>query len=77
VERLTGRTMLERAAADKPADPLAAALLLDRCAAVFKGTDIGTDATRELRELRKDSAFHAALRAARTTKPGVREPAVQ
>jgi thiol-disulfide isomerase/thioredoxin len=73
VEKLEarGRTMLEKAAADKPADPLAAAQLLDRCAAVFKGTDIGTDAAKELRELRKDPAFQAALRAARTMKPAV------
>jgi thiol-disulfide isomerase/thioredoxin len=72
VEKLEarGRTMLEKAAADRPADPLAAAQQLDRCAAVFKGTDIGTDATRELRELKKDPAFQAALQAARAQKPG-------
>jgi thiol-disulfide isomerase/thioredoxin len=73
VEKLEarGRTMLEKAAADKPSDPLAAAMLLDRCATVFKGTDIGTDATRDLREIKKDPAFQAAMRAARTKQPAV------
>lgn len=66
VDRLEarGKEMLDEADARKANDPLAAVETLQRCAAAFKGSEIGIDADRRLKEWKKDAAFRAAVKAA-------------
>lgn len=65
VERVEeyGRKMLEEARNRAKPDPIAAATLAQRCATAFKGTDIGTEATKQLQGWRKDKSFQAAIKA--------------
>lgn len=66
VERLEahGREMLEDAGSRKGDDPLGAMEVLQRCALAYRGSDIGTEADRTLREWKKDAEFRAAVKAA-------------
>lgn len=66
VERLEahGRTMLSRADDARTTDPTETAALLQRCAAAFKGTDVGAEAVAAINELKADAAFQAGLQAA-------------
>lgn len=65
VERLEahGRRLLDEGRGLADSDPVAAAALVQRCAATFKGSDIGGDANKVLLEWKKDKAFVAALKA--------------
>lgn len=58
-----GRRMLEDAKAAKRDDPVRAAELVQRCSAVFKGSDIGTEAAKLNGAWRKDREFQGAVRA--------------
>ncbi|NBW86648.1 MAG: TlpA family protein disulfide reductase [Planctomycetia bacterium] len=58
-----GRKMLEQAATLKAADPVAATALLQRCATIFRGSDIGNEAGQMLREWKKDPAYQAVVKA--------------
>jgi thiol-disulfide isomerase/thioredoxin len=66
VEKLTarGRAMLAEGESLKDANPVGAADLVQRCAAAFRGTDIGTAAAATLRDWKKDQAFQASMKAA-------------
>ena len=66
VERLEtrGKEMLDEADARKANDPLAAVETLQRCALAFKGSEIGIDADKRLKEWKKDAEFRAAVKAA-------------
>jgi thiol-disulfide isomerase/thioredoxin len=66
VERLEarGREMLEEADARRANDPLGAVETLQRSALAFKGSEIGIDAEKRLKEWKKDVAFRAAVKAA-------------
>ncbi|MGB8852314.1 MAG: TlpA disulfide reductase family protein [Pirellulales bacterium] len=66
VERLEtrGKEMLDDADARKANDPLAAVETLQRCAIAFKGSEIGIDADKRLKEWKKDAEFRAAVKAA-------------
>ncbi|MCE9630782.1 MAG: TlpA family protein disulfide reductase [Planctomycetia bacterium] len=57
-----GRRMLEQAVEAKATDPVRAAGLLQRCAAGYKGTDIGIEAMKIAREWKKDKSFMDAIR---------------
>lgn len=65
VEKLEahGRRMLDEAASAKDADPAQAAELVQRCSAVFKGSDLGTEASKLAAAWRKDKKFQAAVKA--------------
>jgi len=65
VERLEahGRKMLDEGVALKASDPFRAASLVQRCAAAFKGTDLGTEALNLSRTWKKDKSFQAAVAA--------------
>ncbi len=58
------RQSLDRAIAAKSSDPVAAANLLQRSAVDFKGTDVGTEAKKLIREWKKDKAFTDAVKSA-------------
>lgn len=58
-----GRRMLEDAKAAKEEDPVRAAGLIQRCSAMFKGSDIGTEAAKLNGSWRKDRDFQAAVKA--------------
>lgn len=58
-----GRQMLEQATSLKASDPLAAAALVQRCATAFRGSDVGSDASKALRDWKKEPAFQAAIKA--------------
>lgn len=58
-----GRAMLDEAVSAKDADPPRAADLVQRCAVVFKGSEIGTEATKLNNSWRKDRQFQAAVKA--------------
>ena len=66
VERLEtrGKEMLDEADTRKANDPLAAIEMLQRCAIAFKGSEIGIDADKRLKEWKKDAEFRAAVKAA-------------
>ena len=66
VERLEtrGKEMLDEADTRKANDPLAAVETLQRCALAFKGSEIGIDADKRLKEWKKDAEFRAAVKAA-------------
>lgn len=66
VEKLQsrGRAMLTEGESLKEANPLGAVDLVQRCAAAYRGTDIGIDASGRLRDWKKDQAFQASVRAA-------------
>jgi hypothetical protein len=66
VERLEmrGKELLDEADARKADDPLAAVETLQRCAAAFKGSEIGIDADKRLKAWKKDADFRAAVTAA-------------
>lgn len=68
VERLEarGREMLEAAASRKADDPLGALEVLQRCGLAYRGSDLGAEAERTLREWKKDAEFRAAVKAAVT-----------
>lgn len=72
VERLEarGKEMLDEADARKANDPLAAVESLQRCALAFKGSEIGIDADKRLKEWKKDAAFRAAVKAAVVERTG-------
>lgn len=65
VERLEarGREMLEQATSLKASDPLAATAVLQRCATSFRGSEIGSEAGRMLREWKKDPAYQSVVKA--------------
>jgi thiol-disulfide isomerase/thioredoxin len=65
VEKLTayGRRMLDEGISAKDADPARAADLVQRCSAVFKGSDLGTEAAKLNGEWKKDKQFQAAVKA--------------
>jgi thiol-disulfide isomerase/thioredoxin len=65
IEKLTayGRRMLDEALSAKEADPARAADLVQRCSAVFKGSDLGTEAAKLNGEWKKDRQFQAAVKA--------------
>jgi thiol-disulfide isomerase/thioredoxin len=74
VERLEawGKEMLDEADARKANDPLVAVETLQRCALAFKGSEIGIDADKLLKQWKKDAEFRAAVKAAameRNTSP--------
>lgn len=58
-----GRRLLDEATSSKESNPSRAADLVQRCAAVFKGSDIGTEASKLGVEWRKDKQFLAAVKA--------------
>jgi thiol-disulfide isomerase/thioredoxin len=66
VERLEmrGKELLDEADARKADDPLAAVETLQRCAAAFKGSEIGIDADKRLKAWKKEADFRAAVTAA-------------
>lgn len=66
VEKLTarGKAMLAEAESLKAENPLGAADLVQRCAAAYRGTEIGIEAASTLRAWKKDQAFQASVRAA-------------
>ena len=70
VERLEahGRKMLDDAGERKANDPLSAVEALQRCAVAYRGSDLGTEADRMLREWKKDAEFRAAVKAAVTER---------
>jgi hypothetical protein len=59
-----GKEMLDEADTGKANDPLAAIETLQRCAVAFKGSEIGIDADKRLKEWKKDATFRAAVKAA-------------
>lgn len=65
VEKLEarGRGMLEEATTKRDSDPVTALDVLQRCAAGFKGTEIGTEAAALLKDWKKDPEFQAVLKA--------------
>lgn len=65
VERMEarGRDMLAKARELADTDPVAAVALVQRCGVVFKGDDVGREATALSVVWKKDKAFQAALRA--------------
>jgi thiol-disulfide isomerase/thioredoxin len=65
VERMEGRgrEMLARARDIAAADPVEAVALVQRCATVFRGDEIGKEALALTAEWKKDKAFQATLRA--------------
>lgn len=64
VERLEGRgrEMLDQAQKLADTDPYAATLLAQRCAAAFKGCDIGGEAGKLLMQWKKDKDFQSGYR---------------
>jgi thiol-disulfide isomerase/thioredoxin len=58
-----GRRMLDDAKTAKQEDPVRAADLLQRCSALLKGSDIGTEAAKLNASWRKDRDFQAAVKA--------------
>jgi thiol-disulfide isomerase/thioredoxin len=58
-----GRRLLDEATSSKEHDAARAADLVQRCAAVFKGSDVGTEAAKLAAEWKKDKAFLAAVKA--------------
>ena len=65
VEKLEARAeqMVADAESLHAKDPLAAIELMDRCARAFKGTPVGIEANKKLRDYKKDPALQAAMRA--------------
>jgi len=65
IEKLTafGRRMLDDAVSAKDTDPTRAADLMQRCALLFKGSDLGTEAAKLNGEWKKDKQFQAAVKA--------------
>jgi thiol-disulfide isomerase/thioredoxin len=58
-----GRRLLDEARSDKEADPARAAENVQRCAALFKGSDLGTEAAKLNGEWKKDKQFQASVKA--------------
>ncbi len=58
-----GREMLSQATGLKDSDPLAATAILQRCAAIFRGSDVGNDAGQLIREWKKDPAYQSVVKA--------------
>lgn len=58
-----GRRLLDEATSSKDRDAARAADLVQRCATVFKGSDLGTEATKLAAEWKKDKQFLAAVKA--------------
>jgi thiol-disulfide isomerase/thioredoxin len=58
-----GRRLLAEARAGKETDPVRAAENVQRCAMLFKGSDLGTEATKLNGEWKKDRHFQAAVKA--------------
>ena len=55
--------MLSQATGLKDSDPLAATAILQRCAAIFRGSDVGNDAGQLIREWKKDPAYQSVVKA--------------
>jgi hypothetical protein len=89
VEKLTayGRKLLDEARDKKEKEPLTTWLLTQRVATNFAGTELGTEASTSLNDLKKDTKFQADLKAWLTLQnvrtlqatlvapPGVENPA--
>ena len=58
-----GRRLLDEARSDKEADPAGAAANVQRCAVLFKGTEIGSEAAKLNGEWKRDKQFQAAVKA--------------
>jgi hypothetical protein len=58
-----GRRLLDEARSGKETDPARAADNVQRCAVLFKGSDLGTEAAKLNGEWKKDKQFQAAVKA--------------
>ena len=58
-----GHEMLAHATSLKGSDPVAATALLQRCATIFRGSDLATEASQQLREWKKDPTYQSVIKA--------------
>jgi thiol-disulfide isomerase/thioredoxin len=58
-----GRRLLDEARSGKETDPARSAENVQRCAVLFKGSDLGTEAAKLNGEWKKDKQFQAAVKA--------------